>query len=371
MKILITGGHFSPAYSLIKELKKRGDTVVVVGRRFPFEGDSSESYEYQVCKKEDIEFVEIKTGRYQRKFSAYTVSSLLKTPRGFLQARRILSKVKPDVVLTFGGYIGLPVAYAAKLSGIPVVLHEQTQNAGLASKFISKIASKICVSFRSSEGYFPKGKTVFTGNPLRNETFKIDERIELPKGDHKVIYITGGSTGSHFINSRIYELADSLLSDYILIHQTGDSEKFGDYDRLEKMRKGLSEEKKKRYILRKFIYPTEIGFVLDIADLLITRSGVNTIFEIMAKRKVSLLIPLPYGQNNEQLENAKLIKKLGIGDYINEDDSTNEALFLKIREMLKNLTLYKVNMEKTDEYVVSDAATVIADIVEDYGKKRS
>jgi UDP-N-acetylglucosamine--N-acetylmuramyl-(pentapeptide) pyrophosphoryl-undecaprenol N-acetylglucosamine transferase len=290
---------------------------------------------------------------------------------GLLQAKKVISKVKPDVILTFGGYIGLPVAYAAKLAGIPVVLHEQTQNAGLASKLISKIASKICISFRSSEGHFPKNTTIFTGDPLRPEVFKIESKIDFPKGAHKVIYITGGSTGSHFINSKMYKIAEDLLSDYVLIHQTGESAKFNDYERLEKMRDAFPEDKKKRYILRKFIYPDEIGFVLSSADLLVSRSGANTIFEIMAKKKVSLLIPLPYGQNNEQLENAKLIQKIGIGEYVREEDASDSILTVKIKEMIENSSLYVENMKKSEEFVVEDAAMQIADIVESYGKKRS
>ncbi len=369
MRILITGGHFSPAYALIEEFKKRGHELVVIGRRYPFENDKSESYEYEVCKKENIEFVEIKTGRYQRKFSAYTVSSLLKTPNGFLQAQKHLKRIKPDVVLTFGGYIGLPVAYAAKLSGIPVVLHEQTQHAGLASKLISKIANSVCISFESSKSFFPAGKTVFTGDPLRPEVFKVEKKLPLPSENKKIIYITGGSTGSHFINNRIYETAEDLLSDYILIHQTGDSEKFRDFEKLEKLRNSLPEDKKKRYMLRKFIFPEEIGFVLAEADLLVSRSGANTVFEIMAKKKVSLLIPLPYGQNNEQLANAKLLKRIGIGDYVLEEDINADNLKLKIKEMIDSASLYKKNMDKAESYVVKDSAQKIADIVESYGTK--
>ena len=117
MKVLITGGHFAPAQAVISELKKRGIDVAVAGRRHPFEGDTSDSYEYIVVKRENIKFYEIKAGRFQRKFTAYSISALLKTPTGYLKAISILRDYKPDVVLTFGGYLGLPIAYAARTLG--------------------------------------------------------------------------------------------------------------------------------------------------------------------------------------------------------------------------------------------------------------
>src|SRR5687767_2598390 len=139
MKILITGGHFAPAQAVIEQLKARKHTVAVAGRRHPFEGDKAESYEYRVVAREHIEFFEIKAGRFQRKFTAYTLSSFLKTPSGFVRALKIIREYKPDVVVTFGGYIGLPISFAAKTLGVPVVLHEQTQRVGLAASWIGKI----------------------------------------------------------------------------------------------------------------------------------------------------------------------------------------------------------------------------------------
>lgn len=369
MKVLITGGHFSPAQAVLAELKKRGVEVFVVGRRHPFEGDKSLSFEYLVSERENLPFYEIKTGRFQRKFTAYTISSLLKTPSGFFSSISILRKVRPDVVITFGGYIGLPVGLAAAVMGIPVVLHEQTQNMGLAARFLSYFAQKICISFKSSETHFPESKTVFTGNPVRAEIIETKNKIPLPAG--KVVYITGGSTGSHFINSLMYEIAEKLLSDFILVHQTGESLKYDDYDRLQKLRESFDENKKKRYILRKFIFPEEIGSIFAQADLILSRSGANSVSEIMMTQKMSLLIPLPHGQDNEQLVNAKLIESLGIGEYIEQDNATSVAVLSKIHSMSENENVYRKNMGKTKEFVVLGAASKIADVIKSvYDKKR-
>jgi UDP-N-acetylglucosamine--N-acetylmuramyl-(pentapeptide) pyrophosphoryl-undecaprenol N-acetylglucosamine transferase len=370
MKILITGGHFSPAYSIIEELKKRHHEILIAGRKHPFEGDPSISYEYQICEKENLPFLEIKTGRFQRKFTSYTLSSLLKTPLGFIKAHQILRDSKPDLIMTFGGYIGLPVSLAAATIGIPVILHEQTQKAGLAGKIIGKVARKICISFAESIEFFDKNKVVFTGNPVRDEVFRVNKKNEIAKllpQDMNVIYVTGGSTGSHFINTLIEKSVRDLLSNYILIHQTGDSLKFNDHERLMSLRENLPSDKKKRYILRKFIYPEEVGYVLSISDLILSRAGANIIFEIMALRKVSLLIPLPYGQISEQLENAKLLKSKGVGDYVLEKDANPPALIQKISEMLRNKKEYISNMKKIESYIIPDAASRIVDVIESYG----
>jgi len=172
MKIVITGGHFSPAYSVIKQLPK-SDEVLVLGRKTTFEGNSNESFEYKICREHHIPFKEIRSGRLQRKLTKYTLPSLVKIPVGFWGALSALINYKPDVVLTFGGYIGLPVAFAAKMMGIPVILHEQTQHAGLAAKFIGKFSAAVCISFESSRKYFKNKNVILTGNPIREEPTSI------------------------------------------------------------------------------------------------------------------------------------------------------------------------------------------------------
>lgn len=370
MKVLITGGHFSPAYSLIKELKLRGHEVIIAGRRYPFEDDRSESLEYKISKEEQLLFYEVKTGRFQRKFTTYTITSLLKTPIGFFESVRILSQAHSDIILTFGGYIGLPITLAARLFSIPVVLHEQTQSAGLSSKIIGKFADRVCISFKSSRDIFPPNKTILTGNPIRSEIFESKKEIAIPRG--KTIYITGGSTGSHFINLLIFKTIRDLLSDFVIIHQTGESLKFRDYERLAHLKKTLSENLKKRYILKKFIFPDEIGDVFNRADLIISRSGANIIYEIMATRKMSLLIPLPHGQNKEQISNAKFLKALGISEFVEEDDLIPEKFLNLIREMFRNGEKYCKNMHRAEEFVIPGAAQRIAKIVEEvYLEKKS
>lgn len=372
MRILVTGGHFSPAYSLIKELKKKGYEAAIAGRKHPFEGENGESYEYYVSKEEEIPFFEIRTGRLQRKFTKHTLSSIFKISLGFLDSIRAIKNYKPDIVVTFSGYVGFPVVYVAALFKIPVVLHEQTQNAGLASKLIAPLAKKICISFKSSQEYFMKSKTVLTGNPLREEIFKVDEKIaDLP--NLPVIYVTGGNTGSHRLNLRISSIIEKLLKDYVVIHQVGDSKVFNDFDKLEINRKSLPKDLQERYILKRFILPSQIGFVFNVTDLVISRSGINIVTELLSLGKTSLLIPLSgAGQFNEQVKNAKLLKEAGIGDYIEEYAISEKSLEHKIRDMIKNKKRFEANSKKASRYVIRDAAKKILSVIEEvYAQKNT
>lgn len=334
MRIVITGGHFSPAFALSQELIHEGHEVFIAGRKTTFEGDNAPSYEYIVSQKFNIPFFEIKTGRLQRKITKQTFPSLLKTPKGLIEAFLMLGKTKPDVVVVFGGYISIPIALAAYVKRIPVVVHEQTQKAGLANRYIARFAKKVCITFESSKKYFPEGKVVVTGNPIRKEIFEENKKVELPEG--QIIYVTGGSSGSHFLNSLVQNILPQILKDFVVVHQTGNSKIYDDFNVLNEIREKLPDELKEKYKLLEFVDPEEIGYLLKHASLVISRSGINTILELMALRKVSLLIPFPYGQHDEQLENAKLVKEVGLGEYLEQDQAEPQVFLEKIRELINN-----------------------------------
>src|SRR3990167_7469395 len=132
MRIIIIGGHLSPALSVIDSLPKDWEILFVSGK-YVFEGEKSLSLEYKTIDNLKIPFEEISTGRLQRKFSKNTIPSLLKLPSGFFKALSILKKFRPDVVLGFGGYLQIPVVFASFFLKIPVVLHEQTLESGFSN----------------------------------------------------------------------------------------------------------------------------------------------------------------------------------------------------------------------------------------------
>lgn len=312
MKIAISGGHLSPALAVIEALPKI-DEVVFIGRKHPFENDSVTSLEYLEISKRNIRFLDLQTGKLHRKVSHRGVLSLMKLPKGFFSAISILQKEKPDVVVSFGGYIGLPLVYSAKFLHIPSVIHEQTLEAGFSNKLAGKVASRICISWEESRDFFPKSKIVLTGNPLRKEILNALEK-KNSKQKLPLLYITGGSTGSHEVNLLVQNHLERLLDSYEIIHQTGDAKEFNDASELTKLVGTFSTEKQKRYMLQKFTSPQQAAEYMSKADMVIGRSGMNTISELLYLQKKSLLIPLRHGQIGEQMTNAIFLRKMGLSE---------------------------------------------------------
>lgn len=333
-KILVVGGHMAPALGFIDALPK-DISVVYVGRKHPFEGDQGTSLEYQTITKRNIPFIELQTGRLQRAFTFHTVPSLLKIPKGLLQAVGIIKKEKPNAVVSFGGYLSLPIAMAAKIFGIPLIIHESTFGAGLANKLLSPFATKICVSQDSSLAYFPNKKTVITGNPLLPFSKTMPPHY-LPKSKEKLplIAIIGGSAGSHAINALVMKSLGQLLSFARVIHQTGDAREYLDFDNIQKMVLGLEKKQQDRYVGIKYIDPQDVNSVLANADIVVSRAGFNTIMTLAALKKKSILIPFPFGQKDEQLENAKFFVNLGYGTILPQENITPETLIASVQKVL-------------------------------------
>lgn len=360
MRIVITGGHLNPALCVIDEFPKDTE-ILMVGRKYGIEGDKALSLEYLNAKSLKISFKSVTTGRFQRKFTKHTIFSFFKIPLGFYQSFLILREFKPDVILTFGGYIALPIAVLGFFLRIPVVLHEQTLGAGLTNRIISIFAKKVCISWESSRKFFPPSKVVLTGNPVRKfhppaGGFKfpiLNERLPL-------IYITGGSLGSHAINLLIESCIKRLLEKFRVIHQTGDAKEFLDFDRLVKFRQSLDEKSRNRYEICKFVDPKNVGSIINMADLVVSRSGINTVTELIFFKKPSLLIPLPFSQNHEQIKNAMFFKDLGLGEYFYQKDLTPDKLYQEICLMYKNLEKYKL---VKNDIIMQDTAKRINNIL--------
>lgn len=365
MKVIITGGHISPAISVI-ESKPADWEVFFVGRKSSFEGDSAPSLEYQIVKSLGVPFIGLPSARLQRKFTLYTVPSLAKLPYSLGRAVAILRSVKPDVVLGFGGYISFPICLAARLLRIPVVIHEQTLGVGAANKMISKWARMVCVSWPNSKEFFPGKNVIHTGNPIRRE---ILEGESPASSNRKTIYITGGSTGSHFINNLVHQSLEKLLKDYTVIHQAGDSRQFDDYEKLEKLKKELPKALSDKYILKKFTQSDEIREILDSAALIIGRAGINTVTELIFLNKPCLLIPLPFSGAGEQLRNALFIKELGLGEVLEQDSATPASFVPKVTRMMDNIGSYKLTPGH-ENLIEKRAAEHIISVVNDVAEKK-
>ena len=344
MKILLTGAHFTPAVAVIEELKKNYKAeVIYVGRKTTLEGDNTPSQESQILPKLGVKFIPIITGRLQREFTKYSILSLLKIPIGFIQALLIILKEKPDVVLSYGGYVAVPVVIAGWLLSIPVMVHEQTLVSGLANRISSLFADKIAVSFPSQNP-----KAILTGNPLRR---KILDGVKLshPRGVN--ILITGGNQGSHIINLAVESIINKLTKMAYVTHVTGDN-KFKDFERLQK----LQNEK---YVVKKWI-GEEWGEVLKKVDLVISRAGINTLSELAYLGIPALVIPIPYLYQDEQNKNAKFFENLGLVKILPESKLSPETLLKNIKICLKDLDQLTSSAKEAKKAIFPAAAKRLA-----------
>ncbi|SKC64461.1 UDP-N-acetylglucosamine--N-acetylmuramyl-(pentapeptide) pyrophosphoryl-undecaprenol N-acetylglucosamine transferase, partial [Caldicellulosiruptor bescii] len=203
-----TGGHIYPAISVADCLKKIDSraNIIFIGTREGLEAKIVPETGYM------IEFIEVKGLKRQIKIENITVAA--KFLKGFWQARKILKLYKPACVFVTGGYVSLPVAFAAKSFGIKIILHEQNAFPGLANRIISRFCDKVLISFEESRKYFKKSKDIIlTGNPIRLEILNYDQaqaKREIGMDGKTTILIVGGSRGAENLNRAAIKLAKSF-----------------------------------------------------------------------------------------------------------------------------------------------------------------
>jgi UDP-N-acetylglucosamine--N-acetylmuramyl-(pentapeptide) pyrophosphoryl-undecaprenol N-acetylglucosamine transferase len=353
MKVVITGGHLTPALASIEELKKHsGVEVIFIGRKTTFEGDKTPSAESVIIPQMGIKFYSLTTGRLQRKFTRHTLPSLLKIPYGFAQAIGILREVRPDVVLSFGGYLAVPVVAAASLIDVPVISHEQTVESGLANRIISRLANKIAVSWEESLKHFPAKKVILTGNPVREDLFK----IRRAKVTRKVIYITGGNQGSHVINESVLAILPDLLKKYEVIHQTGSSELYKDFEAAKAKYLTLPKNLQRYYRCAKWFNSQELKEILSRTTLLIGRSGANTVCEVAVVGIPAIFVPIPWANRDEQTKNARVLEEIGAAAILPQKELTPKRLLGAIDLVMDRIEEYRKQAHHAKKLVPKDAA---------------
>lgn len=345
-KVLLTGGHAATtAISVIEELLRRHDkqgiNISWVGSRFASEGKKVNGLELKVLPEIGVKTYLLNTGRLQRKFTRYTIFSLLKLPVGFMQAIYFILKIKPDVTLSFGGYAGFPVVFASWLFGVPVLIHEQTLGMGLANKLSSIFAKETLLA-----------KVV--GNPVMTQICDVEPKAKI--GNPPVIFVMGGSRGSERINNAVFSILPKLLETYKVVHITGEAHfnKFA----------GI---KNKNYQPFPFVSPLQIDNLYRESDIVISRSGANTIAELMIVKRPAILIPIPWSFQNEQAENARLAQNFGVARIIKQEDLSGERLLSEIEQIIKDWDKIVFSVKSKHSGDIS-ASSKVVDILEKYLK---
>lgn len=359
-KIFITGGHLTPAVAVIDEIQDRKLVweIIFIGRRYAVEGSHEMAHEEEIIRGRGVRFIELRTGRLQRSFTFYTISSLIKIPYGFVQALILCMREKPDAVVSFGGYVALPVVVASYILRIPILTHEQTRVVGIANKIIAFLAKKICISFPDIRHTFPQQKTIYTGLPVRKELLNAHPAGPF-KGDihHPSIYITGGTTGSVSINNLLFPLIPYLAQRFTIIHQTGRIS----FAKAKEEQSRLRELDRKRYIIQDYFDEHIVASILHVCVLVICRSGANTVYELALLKKNAILIPLPWSGGNEQFENAQWLSLLGLGTIIEQRTFSPE----RFKHLIEEVLHHKVTHQASDITIRADGA---ARVVDEIGK---
>jgi UDP-N-acetylglucosamine--N-acetylmuramyl-(pentapeptide) pyrophosphoryl-undecaprenol N-acetylglucosamine transferase len=356
-----TGGHTSPGLAVAAALRARGVACAWIGSRSGLEA--------RRAPQTNIPYHAIRTGKLRRALAWQNVPDVfVNAPAGVAQAWRLLRRLRPRVVFATGGFVALPVAIAAALARVPVVVHEQTAVPGLANRIAARVARRVAVTFAESAPFFGSTPTVVTGNPLRPELRDGHRAAALEHFGFDpvlpVVYVTGGAQGSHAINRALGETLADLLAHTQCLHQCGDNRATGDREWLQARRAALTPTLAARYALRPWV-GDELADVYAAAALIVSRAGAGTVNECCQLGLPALYIPLPGAAGDEQTANAKLVARAGGCAILPQSGMTPALLLQRIQQLLADPARLKEMGERARALAVPDAADRIADLLLD------
>ncbi|WP_084963514.1 UDP-N-acetylglucosamine--N-acetylmuramyl-(pentapeptide) pyrophosphoryl-undecaprenol N-acetylglucosamine transferase [Thermoactinospora rubra] len=365
MRLLITGGgtggHTYPALTTLAALQRRGipHDVLWVG--------TANGLEARITAEHGIPFKAITTGKLRRRPNlrelGTNIADLFRIPLGVCQAIGHAARYLPDVVLSTGGYVAVPIGVAAKIIRRPLVMHEQTTVVGLANRILARLATRIALSHESSIEHLPasvRDRVVITGNPVRPELLHGNKAaaydffgltFEVP-----VVYVTGGATGSLQINTLISELLPRLLPHAQVVHQCGPAW-------IDQMRAiELPPELAERYHPLPYV-GKELPDLLAAADVVVSRSGAGTVSELTAVGKPAVLIPLIPTGGDEQRRNAAYLAEHGAARALLEPKPTADMLLAELMPLLSDPGLRATMAEAARKLGRVDAADALCEVL--------
>jgi UDP-N-acetylglucosamine--N-acetylmuramyl-(pentapeptide) pyrophosphoryl-undecaprenol N-acetylglucosamine transferase len=324
-----TAGHVMPNLALAPRLLENGWELHYLG--------SSTGPERELAEAAGIPFHAISTGKLRRYFSWRNFTDPLRVLKGAFDAFRLLGALKPDIVFSKGGFVSVPVVYAAALRGIPVVLHESDLTPGLANRLSLPFCRTICASFPETLDHLPKNKAALTGTPIREELFHGDREKGLEflgfTGDKPVLLVMGGSLGSKAVNDALRANLSWVLEHTQVVHLCGKGWLDKDF------------EGRAGYRQFEFLGP-ELGHVLTAADRVVSRAGANSLFELLALRKPMLLIPLPgKASRGDQILNAASFAQRGLAHVLLQENLNTHTLRAALEKLEKEEKALVNNLE--------------------------
>lgn len=375
-KIIFTGGgsagHVVPNLAIIDKALQEGFDVAYIGSHAGVERGiikryCAEKYSHDMerpvvgchvaksAPRNDglFEYHPIASGKLRRYFSWKNFIDPFKVLFGLTQSLFILSKEKPVLVFSKGGFVSLPVVIAAWLKGIPVVAHESDLSPGLANRLSLPFVKALCMTFPDALKHIKsKARLVVTGTPIRKEFFNADAdrgRAFLRfNADKKILLIIGGGLGATTMNEVAWSVADDLVKTFQVVHICGTG----------KMNAAIQNESYRQF---EYIHQ-EIFDVMAATDIVISRAGANSLCEFIALKKPHILIPLKQGSRGDQVLNARYFEKLGLSAVLAQEGLTGKILLAALNDLHVHFAERKAAL---DAYHLPDAVEAIWKVILD------
>ncbi|MEG0026319.1 MAG: undecaprenyldiphospho-muramoylpentapeptide beta-N-acetylglucosaminyltransferase [Bacilli bacterium] len=355
MKVVIsaggTGGHIYPALAIVNKIKQRepNSEILYIG--------THNRMEKAIVPKYGINYKPIEVYGFNRKnlFSNFkTLKFLIKS---FIKCKKIIKEFKPDIVIGVGGYVTVPVIYAAYKLDIKTFIHEQNSVSGSANTFLSRFASAIGVSFKSSIKFFPEYKTTFTGNPCSEQALKVlpISKTSLGLREHKkFVLIVMGSLGSNKINEYfIRNMKKFGQADYDVLFISGEQNYL------------MFKDTKLPSNVHIVPYIEQLTRVMKLADLVVSRAGASMLSELIVLEIPAILIPSPYVVNNHQYKNTIDLTTNEAAILIEEKDMDDNILVATINKVINNKQLLDSIKKNIRPFKVIDSSSRIYKILKE------
>lgn len=317
-----TGGHVFPGVAVIEKLREAQQAleIIWIGSKSPIERG--------IVARFGVQFIAIPSGKLRRYLSVRNLVDVFKILAGLLRSLILLARLRPLLVFSKGGYVSVPPVVAARLLRIPVFTHESDVDPGLATRINARFAERIFVAYEESRSYFPQTKrdtVVVSGNPVRSEIFSGSaeegrRHVGAPPG-RPILLVLGGSQGARQVNELVDGAIDALLEDFHVVHQMGDS--------------GFRAADREGLFTTRF-FSDEYADVLAASDLVVSRSGAGTLWELAGRGKASILVPLASFSRGDQLRNAQRFAADGAAIVLTGEEATSSALAAHARSLARD-----------------------------------
>lgn len=366
MKVVIaaagTGGHINPGIAMANKIMQEepDSKIIFIGTNRGLEND--------LVPRAGYELKHIDSYGISRELSIKNIKRLYKTYKSMGEAKKILKDFKPDIVIGTGGYICISVGEAAKRLKIPVILHESNAFPGVAVKLLSKYADKILLGFEEAKNRLPKAnKLVVTGTPTKIKKINYSDQekkekldsIQLKDKKLPIVLVFGGSQGAQSINNAILGIVEQKLNtNYQIIWAAGK----GNYEQVknELATKNIDINSIENAKILPYIY--NMQEMMNIADLVVCRSGAMTISEITILERPAIFIPFPFAAENHQEYNARVLEKIGAAKIILDKDLNAQILNNQIGSIVANASILqsmgknagKIKIENVEDKIYSE-----------------